>query len=151
MRTAFYAPAQLISAPAQLITAPAQLITAPAQPPATGVAVYTALFLFVAHPYEFTVSVRDVWGITKFLMSFLTRAATQSKVVVVVVKGKRKVLSLEILSKAVLAMFTLAVKTRDNSRDFKSGRGMKCWFKMFLNKYRGGTSDATTSSSLINH
>ena len=31
---------------AQLITAPAQLITAPAQPPATGAAVYTALFLF---------------------------------------------------------------------------------------------------------
>ena len=38
------APAQLITAPAQLITAPAQLITAPAQPPATGAAVYTALF-----------------------------------------------------------------------------------------------------------
>ena len=33
------------TAPAQLITAPAQLITAPAQPPATGVVVYTALFL----------------------------------------------------------------------------------------------------------
>ena len=31
-------------APAQITTAPAQLITAPAQPPATGVAVYTALF-----------------------------------------------------------------------------------------------------------
>ena len=40
------APAQLITAPAQLITAPTQLITAPAQPPATGVVVYTALFLF---------------------------------------------------------------------------------------------------------
>ena len=35
-----------ITAPAQIITAPAQLITAPAQPPATGVVVYTALFLF---------------------------------------------------------------------------------------------------------
>ena len=35
MRTAFNAPAQLIIAPAQLTTA---------QPPATGVAVYTALF-----------------------------------------------------------------------------------------------------------
>ena len=51
-RTAFNAPAQLITAPvqliiapAQLITAPAQRITAPAQPPATGAAVYTALFL----------------------------------------------------------------------------------------------------------
>ena len=41
---AFIAPAKLIIAPAQLITAPAQLITAPAQPPATGAAVYTALF-----------------------------------------------------------------------------------------------------------
>ena len=39
------APAQLITAPAQVITAPAQLITAPAQPPATGAAVYTALFI----------------------------------------------------------------------------------------------------------
>ena len=43
---AFIAPAKLIIAPAQLITAPAQLITAPAQPPATGAAVYTALFLY---------------------------------------------------------------------------------------------------------
>ena len=34
-----------INAPAQFITAPAQLITAAAQPPATGVVVYTALFL----------------------------------------------------------------------------------------------------------
>ena len=38
------APAQLITAPAQVITAPAQIIFAPAQPPATGAAVYTALF-----------------------------------------------------------------------------------------------------------
>ena len=52
MRTAFAAPVQLITAPvqlitvpAQLITAPAQLITAPAQPPVTGAAVYTALFV----------------------------------------------------------------------------------------------------------
>ena len=44
MRTAFSAPAQLITAPARLITTPALHITAPAQPPATGVAVYTALF-----------------------------------------------------------------------------------------------------------
>ena len=42
---AFIVPAKIITAPAQLITAPAQLITAPAQPPATGAAVYTALFL----------------------------------------------------------------------------------------------------------
>ena len=34
-----------VNAPAQLITAPAQLNNAPAQPPATGVAVYTALFV----------------------------------------------------------------------------------------------------------
>ena len=40
------APAQLITAPAQLFTAPAQLITAPTQPPATGAAVYTALFRY---------------------------------------------------------------------------------------------------------
>ena len=33
------------TAPAKLIIAPAQLITAPAQPPATGAAVYTALFI----------------------------------------------------------------------------------------------------------
>ena len=46
MRTAITAPAQLITAPAQLITAPAQLITAPAQPPATRVAVYTALLRY---------------------------------------------------------------------------------------------------------
>ena len=39
------APAQIITAPAQIITAPTQLITAPAQPPATGAAMYTALFL----------------------------------------------------------------------------------------------------------
>ena len=39
MQTAFITPAQLT-------TAPAQLITAPVQPPATGAAVYTALFLF---------------------------------------------------------------------------------------------------------
>ena len=32
-------------APAQIMAAPAQIITAPAQPPATGAAVYTALFL----------------------------------------------------------------------------------------------------------
>ena len=38
------APAQLKSAPAQLNTAPAQLVTAPAQLPATGAAVFTALF-----------------------------------------------------------------------------------------------------------
>ena len=37
----------VINAPAQIITAPAQLITTPAQPPATGVVVYTALFMFV--------------------------------------------------------------------------------------------------------
>ena len=51
MRTAITAPAQLNTAPAQLITAPAQLITAPAQPPATRVAVYTALFQFIALGY----------------------------------------------------------------------------------------------------
>ena len=39
------APAQLNTAPAKLITAPAHNITAPARPPATGAAVYTALFL----------------------------------------------------------------------------------------------------------
>ena len=39
------APAKFITAPAQLFT-PAQLITAPAQPPATGVVVYTALFMW---------------------------------------------------------------------------------------------------------
>ena len=39
-----------VSAPAQIVTAPAQLITAPAQPPATGVVVYTALFL--SGPYS---------------------------------------------------------------------------------------------------
>ena len=33
-----------VNAPAQIITAPAQIIIAPAQPPATGAAVYTALF-----------------------------------------------------------------------------------------------------------
>ena len=43
------APAQLITAPAQHITAPTQLITAPAQPPATGAAVYTALFLIARY------------------------------------------------------------------------------------------------------
>ena len=41
------APAHLVTAPAQLMTAPARLITAPAQPPATGVAVYTALFKII--------------------------------------------------------------------------------------------------------
>ena len=45
MQTAFTAPALLITAPSQLITAPAQHISAPAKPPATGAAVYTALFL----------------------------------------------------------------------------------------------------------
>ena len=41
------------NAPAQLITVPAQPITAPAQPPATGAAVYTALFLdATTHPYK---------------------------------------------------------------------------------------------------
>ena len=40
-----HAPAQIIIAPARIITAPAQFTTAPAQPPATGVVVYTALFL----------------------------------------------------------------------------------------------------------
>ena len=39
------APAQTPTAPIQTTTAPAQLITAPAQPPATGIVVYTALFL----------------------------------------------------------------------------------------------------------
>ena len=37
----------------RLITAPAQLITAPAQLPVTGVAVYTALFLFFFLPSSF--------------------------------------------------------------------------------------------------
>ena len=49
------APAQLITAPAQVITAPAQLITAPAQIPATGAAVYTALFIIaVFHENDVT-------------------------------------------------------------------------------------------------
>ena len=39
-----HSPAPINTAPAQIITTPAQLITAPAQPPATGAAVYTALF-----------------------------------------------------------------------------------------------------------
>ena len=43
------APAQSITASAQLITVPAQLITAPAQPPATEVAVYTALLDAPSH------------------------------------------------------------------------------------------------------
>ena len=37
----------IVTAPAQIITAPAPLIDAPAQPPVTGVAVYTALFLII--------------------------------------------------------------------------------------------------------
>ena len=37
-----------VNTPAQIITAPTQLITAPAQPPATGVAVYTAWLSFEA-------------------------------------------------------------------------------------------------------
>ena len=36
-----------VNAPAQIITAPAPLIAAPAQPPATGVTVFMALFLFI--------------------------------------------------------------------------------------------------------
>ena len=36
-----------VNAPAQLITVPTQLITAPAQPPATGIAVYTALLIYL--------------------------------------------------------------------------------------------------------
>ena len=54
-----YAPAQINSAPAQLITAPAQLITAPAPPPATGVAVYTAL-LFTLVTYVITMCFKSL-------------------------------------------------------------------------------------------
>ena len=62
---AFIAPAKLIIAPAQLITAPAQLITAPAQPPATEVAVYTALFFSPRSTREFVSSVPNATSATR--------------------------------------------------------------------------------------
>ena len=76
------APAQIITAPAQLITAPAQLITAPAQPPATGVVVYTALFI---HSFInlFVSSVRIktlIMLFTFFLHSSNLRTATPATV-----------------------------------------------------------------------
>ena len=36
------------------------------------------------------------------------------------------------MSMKIMILFSMAAK--NNSRDFKFGRGMNCWFKMFLEK-----------------